>query len=556
MGARAKARARAAGALLALTLVPRGGAVAAAPSLLCFDDTAGAQEGEDGSLRRAEVRPPEVPEVGARRERTCADVDALVRDVVSDARARGADAPDVPEDLARRCACAAAAFVCRQHEEVSRGLARDPTSRVTAARDARRLCAPPCEIDLDVPDGVCDAPDPRAETEAACLGPVCQDLCAPCVTEAAAAAPAAHDHDIPFDLVHAACGDERACLCAQCLDAALLERNPTDDAGRWGGGGSYYGYFGYPPAYLGNSYAYVGSSYGYGPGPGQGYGSSYRPVGGGGGGGYPYPNPYPGPYPYPAGYYPGYGYKVPWHVAVYDKVKAWIASSLCYWHPYYPACRPPPLRPIDPPPGAPPRPGAASPPPPPILGAPPSPSGGNTCGDPSLGELTCSGIPCTGEATCTTTDPQCCCDASCFEFGDCCADRDACCGGAQGYAAAVIRGGARRDAPFGGESRRVSGRKPAEAAESESPSGSAARARHAVDARAAASEWAPHEWAPHAASQSAATSGVTVADRFALADRPDDEPFADFFAPAPGPSDARVDLDSSLDLVDANAFDD
>ena len=544
MDARAKARARRAGALLALTLVPHGGAVAATSSsqrALCFTHTA-------------------VPEVGVRHERTCADVDALVRDVVSDARARGADAPDVPEDLARRCACAAAAFVCRQLEEVSRGLARDPASRVNAARDAQRLCTPPCEIDLDVTQGVCDAPDLRAETEGACLGPVCHELCAPCVTEAAAAAAHDHDHDIPFDRVRAACGDERACLCAQCLDAALLERIPTDDAGRWGGGGSYYGYFGYPPAYLGSSYAYVGSSYGYGPGPGQGYGSSYRPVRGGGG--YPYPNPYPGPYPYPPGYYPGYGYKVPWHVAVFDKAKAWIASSLCYWNPYYPACRPPPLRPIDPPSGAPPRPGAASPPPPPILGAPPSPTGGNTCGDPSLGDLTCSGIPCTGEATCTTTEPQCCCDATCFEFGDCCADRDACCAGAQGYAAAVIRGGAKRDAPFGRpapvgdnarESRRVAGREPAEA--TESASASASRARHAVDARTAASEWAPHEWAPHAASQSAATSGVTVADRFALADRPDDEPFADFFAPAPGPSDAR-DLDLDLDLVDANAFDD
>ena len=279
------------------------------------------------------------------------------------------------------------------------------------------------------------------------MGPVCHELCAPCVTEAAAAAAHDHDHDIPFDRVRAACGDERACLCAQCLDAALLERIPTDDAGRWGGGGSYYGYFSYPPAYLGSSYAYVGSSYGYGPGPGQGYGSSYRPVRGGGG--YPYPNPYPGPYPYPPGYYPGYGYKVPWHAAVFDKAKAWIASSLCYWNPYYPACRPPPLRPIDPPSGAPPRPGAASPPPPPILGAPPSPTGGNTCGDPSLGDLTCSGIPCTGEATCTTTEPQCCCDATCFEFGDRCADRDACCAGAQGIRRRGDTRGARKDAPPG-----------------------------------------------------------------------------------------------------------
>jgi hypothetical protein len=39
------------------------------------------------------------------------------------------------------------------------------------------------------------------------------------------------------------------------------------------------------------------------------------------------------------------------------------------------------------------------------------------------------------------TEPQCCCDASCFDFGDCCADRAACCGvlggGAQGYSAGI-----------------------------------------------------------------------------------------------------------------------
>jgi hypothetical protein len=39
------------------------------------------------------------------------------------------------------------------------------------------------------------------------------------------------------------------------------------------------------------------------------------------------------------------------------------------------------------------------------------------------------------------TEPQCCCDASCLDFGDCCADRAACCGvlggGAQGYSAGI-----------------------------------------------------------------------------------------------------------------------
>ena len=80
MDARAKARARRAGALLALTLVPHGGAVAATSSsqrALCFTHTA-------------------VPEVGVRHERTCADVDALVRDVVSDARARARTRPTSP----------------------------------------------------------------------------------------------------------------------------------------------------------------------------------------------------------------------------------------------------------------------------------------------------------------------------------------------------------------------------------------------------------------------------------------------------------------------------
>ena len=125
MDARAKARARRAGALLALTLVPHGGAVAATSSsqrALCFTHTA-------------------VPEVGVRHERTCADVDALVRDVVSDARARDADAPDVPEDLARRCACAAAAFVCRQHEAVS-GVWRETPPPASTPRVTPKDSAP------------------------------------------------------------------------------------------------------------------------------------------------------------------------------------------------------------------------------------------------------------------------------------------------------------------------------------------------------------------------------------------------------------------------------
>jgi len=38
-------------------------------------------------------------------------------------------------------------------------------------------------------------------------------------------------------------------------------------------------------------------------------------------------------------------------------------------------------------------------------------------------------------------DPNCCCDADCATFGDCCGDFDPCCGGASGVAKLIMNGG-------------------------------------------------------------------------------------------------------------------
>jgi hypothetical protein len=72
-----------------------------------------------------------------------------------------------------------------------------------------------------------------------------------------------------------------------------------------------------------------------------------------------------------------------------------------------------------------------SPSPPPLLGAPspPPPSGTPPNGQCGTGDLAFS---CTGECgLCIffpgNEDPNCCCDDTCTEFGDCCDDFDACC---------------------------------------------------------------------------------------------------------------------------------
>jgi len=59
-----------------------------------------------------------------------------------------------------------------------------------------------------------------------CVGPVCDGVCAECVGAAAAAAGTT---DVPLDDLRRACGEENACLCAQCLESGLLTQaaDPT-----------------------------------------------------------------------------------------------------------------------------------------------------------------------------------------------------------------------------------------------------------------------------------------------------------------------------------------
>jgi hypothetical protein len=462
---------------------------------------------------------------------------------------------------------------------------REPADGSRADALAETLCGAPCALD-DRPDAGADASgacprgalaDPSAE--AACLAPACEAKCAACVTAAADArarrsAPArggpvlhppvvarrrdfedalrtssrealdAIGRDVSVFEIRAACGEEDACLCAQCLEGGLLAA--TESGGTPDSEGSTRVRF----AATG-----VGGTYGGGPGP-------YFGGGGGGGayyGGGPNPNRYGAASPYPYGAYPhGYGpYRpaapfpyygfTPWAVSVYSKTKAWIASSICFWYPWYPACVP--RRPIVPGPGAPPRPSGLAPPspPPPILGAPPSPQppSGVACGDPSLGELTCDGIPCAGDATCTTTTPQCCCDVTCVDFGDCCADRDACCLGAAGLKAAAARGEGADGGSFTfiGAAARAKARGARRAAR-------ARRAANAADERgegggpvvAALGRAAP----TRARRPGAAVGALTAVERFAFEARPDDAPFREVFAeaddgegPAPAPAPAR-----------------
>ena len=158
----------------------------------------------------------------------------------------------------------------------------------------------------------------------ACVAPVCGALCASCVSSLGP-----DQKDAPsLDALRGACGDEHACLCAQCLEENMLA------ASEGARGDASQGRFGFNP------YVYGGLSYSqslYAPGYG-GYGPNnpYRP------GGVPGNTPYG---PYPGSYYPGYAvYSPPWFVSVYSKSNALVVSSLCYWWPWYPACRPPPPR--------------------------------------------------------------------------------------------------------------------------------------------------------------------------------------------------------------------
>ena len=436
-------------AFLVLVLVSARGAEAQ----LCFrlegpagsDDPSGtARPRPRTRARQREDDAPDAPVDAGGLECVSADLESVVVASVTETErsgrnGQGAAAAVPSEAQTRACACASVRFACGARRTVRsrasrlRRLRRGRPSADAVSDDTRHRAN---ELDDDEEEAIaalcgapfCEAESVCAENDAdadaakgACVAPVCGALCASCVSSLGL-----DQKDAPsLDAFRGACGDEHACLCAQCLEENMLA---ASEGAR--GDASPEGRFGFNP------YAYGGLSYSqslYAPGYG-GYGPNnpYRP------GGVPGNTPYG---PYPGSYYPGYAvYSPPWFVSVYSKSKALVVSSLCYWWPWYPACRPPPPRPIKPPPRPFPSPPMMAPPPPPILGAPPTP-GVITCGDPSLGDLTCNGIPCEGESTCTVTEPQCCCDASCFDFGDCCADRAACCGvlggGAQGYSAGI-----------------------------------------------------------------------------------------------------------------------
>ena len=426
-------------AFLVLVLVSARGAEAQ----LCFRLEGPTGEDLLGTARprprtRARPREDEAPDARSDAgglECVSADLESVVVASVTETERSGrgaATARAVPtEAQTRACACASVRFACGARRTVGRSRARRLEASALANADAEdvdarhrteedayedddedvlsALCGAPCDAESFCAGGASFS----ADADSMCVAPVCGELCSSCVSGLRDSAPS-------LDALRGACGDEHACLCAQCLEEGLLAasegqtRKAREQEGRFGfipGSYPYYGQSLYAPGYGG-----------YGPNP-------YRP------GGVPGNTPYG---PYPGSYYPGWAVHPPWFVSVYSKSKALVVSSLCYWWPWYPACRPPPPRPIRPPPRPFPSPPMMAPPTP-IL-APPTP-GPSTCGDASLGDLTCNGIPCEGESTCTVTEPQCCCDASCLEFGDCCADRAACCGvlsgGTQGYSAGM-----------------------------------------------------------------------------------------------------------------------
>ena len=411
-------------ALLVLILV----SARAAETQLCF--RLEGPTGSDDALRTARPRPrararpreDDVPDDSVdpdESECVSVDLESVVVASVTETERSGRVPGAVPsETQTRKCACASVQFVCGARRTVSHRTRRLQRARANAdglddtshphpgadddEDDVSALCGAPCNAERVCPTTEADDTDARA-----CVAPACAVLCASCVPRSRERA------GVSLAELRGACGDEHACLCAQCLEEGMLTAPEGDDsAGAEGRFGLSYSQSLYAPGYGG-----------YGPNP-------YRP------GVVPGNTPYG---PYPGSYYPGFAVYQPWFVSVYSKAKALVLASLCYWYPFYPACRPPPPRPIRPPRPFP-SPPTITPPPPPILGAPPTP-GPATCGDPSLGDLTCNGIPCEGESTCTVTEPQCCCDVSCLDFGDCCADRAACCGvlagGAEGYSAGV-----------------------------------------------------------------------------------------------------------------------
>ena len=414
--------------------------VLGAEAQLCFrvdegpasDDTLGASRPRVRRVRHRED-PAEafdvLPSTETPDECVPVDVEALVVETVTETErfARGAASQEpVPTEAATRtCTCAAVRFVCGAHNTVSARLNRFARTPGTVSDDDdvfTALCGAPCDTNSACAD------DTNADADAACVAPVCEALCGACTLELRED----RSKDASLDTLRGVCGDEHACLCAQCLEQNLFVETLGDTSeviagyekndvilGRFGDPNdvftSGYGQSIYAPGYGG-----YGSQNPYRPGVGVSANNGQLDPGFGIPGNTPYG-------PYPGAYYPGWAIYKPWFVSVYSKSKALVVSSLCYWYPWYPSCFPPPPRP--PPDIFPPRPPGNNPsPPPPSPVISPSPPVDNTCGDLALGDQTCSGIPCEGDTTCTTGTPQCCCDAGCFDFGDCCADRTACCG--------------------------------------------------------------------------------------------------------------------------------
>lgn len=227
---------------------------------------------------------------------------------------RGVYRVDVPSEAATRtCACAAVRFVCGAHKTVSARVNRFARSSGASRSDDddvfQALCGAPCDTNSACAGA--NADDDAEAQEIACVAPVCDALCGDCTKtfrDDSSSQTAAS-----LDALRGECGDQHACLCAQCLEKNLFVEEPELGSG-----------FGVTSALEKTESSLVAGRFG-GEGFGGVYGQSqYAP----GYGGYGASNPYrPGqvgqgntPYgPYPGSFYPGWAIYKPWFVAVYTK---------------------------------------------------------------------------------------------------------------------------------------------------------------------------------------------------------------------------------------------
>ena len=227
---------------------------------------------------------------------------------------RGVYRVDVPSEAATRtCACAAVRFVCGAHKTVSARVNRFARSSGASRSDDddvfQALCGAPCDTNSACAGA--NADDDAEAQEIACVAPVCNALCGDCTKtfrDDSSSQTAAS-----LDALRGECGDQHACLCAQCLEKNLFVEEPELGSG-----------FGVTSALEKTESSLVAGRFG-GEAFGGVYGQSqYAP----GYGGYGASNPYrPGqvgqgntPYgPYPGSFYPGWAIYKPWFVAVYTK---------------------------------------------------------------------------------------------------------------------------------------------------------------------------------------------------------------------------------------------